>query len=312
MCNIYPCGRIGKCALVCDRMESNLRMLRTVAAPSRAKRRLGIFLANLRDREDISPVDAAAELKTSKSTLLRYEAGNVEPVWSTVQALLRLYRASDSEWQEGERLWQEAHDEPRPVRLPVGTPSSFRKLVTAEQEADEELIVAPYVVHGLLQTDEYTRALMSASHRFRDPGAKIDNVVSSRQARQERLQGPNALKLHVLLDQVVIQRRVGGTEVMRGQLEHLLTMAEWPNVTLQVIPFDLGAYGTMAGGCTIVTYPEPSESPNVYLEYPAGGFWVENVEDVQRFVNMFRDVTEVALSAEDTAKLINDRIRTLQ
>lgn len=289
-------------------MDMNPRMLRTVAAPTRAKRRLGQFLASLRDREEVSAPDAARELKTSKSTLLRYEGGGVLPVWATIQSLLRYYNASDDECQQAEELWQEAHDEAPPVRMPAGTPTSFRKLVTAERDAETERALAPIVVHGLLQTERYIRALMDAAHRFRDPGARADNVVASRLTRQDRIKGRDPLNLHVLLDQVVIQRAVGGPDVMREQLEHLLTLSERPNITLQVIPLGLGAYGTMAGACTIVSYPDPEEPPNVYLEYPAGGSWIEDGEDVQRFASMFQDVSEAALSSDATGELIQQQI----
>ena len=283
-------------------------MLRPVPTPTRAKRRLGRFLADLREREEVSAPEAARELKTSKSTLLRYEGGAVMPVWSTVQSLLRLYNASTDEHQDAERLWQEAHDDAPPVRLPATAPSSFRKLVTAERDAASERTLAPLVVPGLLQTERYIRALMDAAGRFREPGTRVDTVISSRIARQGRLEGRDPLNLHVLLDEVVIHREVGGPDVMREQLGHLLDIGKRPNITLQVIPFSMGAYGTMAGDCTIVSYPNRDEPPNVYLEYPAGGAWIEDGEDVQRFVNMFGDVSAAALQPDASADLIRRQI----
>ncbi len=172
--------------------------------------------------------------------------------------------------------------------------------------------MCPFVVHGLLQTERYARALMDAAHRFRPPGASVDAAITARLARQQRLTEQEPLKLHVILDESVIMRVTGGAEVMREQLEHLLVMAERETITVQVVPYVVGAYGTMAGDCTIVTYPEPADSPNVYLEYTAGGNWVEDQEDVEKFLGFFRDTAEAALSPEETVRLINDRIGTLQ
>lgn len=287
-------------------------MLRGVAAPTRAKRRLGTFLAGLREREDVSPLDAAAELKASKSTLLRYEGGDVMPVWSTVQSLLRLYHASDDQHRQAEDLWQEAHDEPPPVRLPAGTPTSFRKMATRERDAEAIRAIAPLVVPGLLQTEPYARALMTAGRRLFAVPSRADSAVSSRLARQKRLEGHDPLRLHAILDQGVITREIGGAEVMVDQLAYLLDVGTRSNITLQVVPFAVGAYGPMAGACTIVGYPDPGEPANVYLEYPAGGAWVEDVDDVAKFVGVFDDVTKLALSSDNTADLIRQQKEALE
>jgi DNA-binding XRE family transcriptional regulator len=287
-------------------------MLRSVAAPTRAKRRLGKFLADLRERDEVFPQDAARELKASKSTLLRYESGDVMPVWSTVQSLLRLYNASDDEHRQAEELWQDAHDEPSPVRVPAGTPTNFRKLVARERDAETIRAIEPLLVPGLLQTEHYARALMTAGRRLFDVPSRADSAVSSRLTRQKRLEGGDPLRLHAVLDQGVITREIGGADVLRDQLAHLLEVGARSNITLQVVPFAAGAYGPMAGACTIVGYPDPGEPPNVYLEYPAGGAWVENVDDVQKFVAVFDDATELALSPDDTADLIRQRKEALE
>jgi DNA-binding XRE family transcriptional regulator len=279
-------------------------MLRGVAAPTRAKRRLGRFLADLREREEVFPQDAARELKTSKSTLLRYEGGDVMPVWSTVQSLLRFYNASAEQHRQAEDLWQEAHDEPPPVRVPAGTPTSFRKLVTRERDAETIRAIEPLLVPGLLQTESYARALMTAGRRLFDVPSRADSVVSTRLIRQKRLEGRDPIHLHAVLDQAVITREIGGADVMREQLAYLLELGARTTITIQVVPFAAGAYGPMNGACTIVGYSEADEPPNVYLEYPAGGAWVEDLADVRKFVAVFDDVTELALSPDDTAKLL--------
>lgn len=110
--------------------------------------------------------------------------------------------------------------------------------------------------------------------------------------------------LHTLIDEAAIRREIGGPDVLREQLEHLLALAERPNITLQVIPYPAGAYGTMAGSFFIIDYPEPDTTP-------AGGAWVDNADDVQRFTTTFDQVAAQALSPADTTHLIHQQLEAL-
>lgn len=281
-----------------------------MAAPTRAKRRLGSFLTGLRDKAGKSASEVAAEIKASEATVSRYESGHVLPVWPTVRSFLDFYDATADDRDKAAQLWEDAKSEPPPVRLPANTPKAFRRLVSAEREAESQRALQPYVVPGLLQTRNYAMALFRAAHRFND-SSNSEGLASSRFNRQQRLLGPNPPRLSILLDEAVIHRRVGGVDVMREQLQHLLDVADRPHVTLQVIPFEAGAYGTMSGPCIIIAYPEPEEVPGVYLEYPAGGSWVDNPEDVRRFTAMFDDVAELALSPAESVDLIRRKTEVL-
>lgn len=99
---------------------------------------------------------------------------------------------------------------------------------------------------------------------------------------------------------------------MAEQLRYLITAAEQDNVTVQVIPFSAGAYGTMTGGFTLIGYADSDDLPAVYVEYAAGGSWVENENDVQRFADMFVEVTELALSADDSMDLVRSQAGALK
>lgn len=145
------------------------------------------------------------------------------------------------------RLWEDARDAPPPVRLPAGTHKTFRQLVNAEHEAQTERTVESSVVPGMLQTEEYMRSLVVAAQRFGDPSARADAVVTTRPARQRRLIADDPLQLHAVIDEAVIRRTVGGSAVMREQLEYLLDVGGWDNVTLQAVRFDAGSYGQPRG-----------------------------------------------------------------
>jgi hypothetical protein len=259
----------------------------------------------------MSTVEVATHLKTSDSTVSRYESGQVLAVWSTVLNLVNLYCGTEEEIGNVSRLWEDAKDEAPPVRMPAGTPKSFRRLVNAEREARSVRTIAPIVWPGLLQSEVYAQELFAAGHRFHDPDTRVDGAITVRLNRQLRLQDP-AFEYHAILDEGVVRRLVGGVKVSRKQLLHVLTVMELPNVTVQVVPFDAGAYGLSAGGCVIVDYPGDDDPPGVYLEYPAGGAWVENAKDVSRFTTMFDDATKAALNSSDTAELLHQRLRALE
>jgi len=276
-----------------------------VATPTRLKKRLGTFLREVRQRADRTMDEAADHLKTKRPTVSRYETGAVLPVWSTVHMLLAFYNATADDLSQATRLYDDAKDEPRPVRLTAGAPKAFRKLVNAEREAVRERELAPFVVPGLLQTKRYAQALIDAGRTLHDPEMRLDSAVATRMERQEPLDGPDPMLLHALIDEAAIRREIGGTEVLREQLDHLLAMSERPNITLQVIPYTAGGYSTMNGSFIIVDYPEPDAVPGVYLEYPVGGAWVDNEVDVQRFTTTFDQAAARALSPADTTGLIN-------
>ena len=282
-----------------------------MAAPTRAKRRLGAFLLKLRTEADVTTLSAAAELRTVATTVNRYESGHVLPVWSSTVNMLRLYGASDKEIDTALKLWEEAKEEPKPVRLPAGTPPSFRRLANAEREAGWIKTLVSWPIPGLLQSEGYLRALLAAAHWLQDPRARVEALVTARLSRQQNLQDPDGLHLHAIIDESVILRNVGGPSVMLEQLRHLLAAGERPNITIQVMPLAVGAYGSMSGACTIVGYPSNDEA-GVYLEYPAGGAWVDDEDDVRRFTAMFDDASEAALPWVGTAKLIQQQIRAIE
>ena len=266
-----------------------------MATPTRAKRRFGALLRELRGNTPLTAEQVTLELKGKGPMVSRYETGEAKPSWGTVLTMLAIYQVTDEQKALASQLWDEVNEEPRSVRLPTGANSAYRKLINAEREATTERIISPYVLPGLLQIDPYIRALVGAGHRLQKHRPRPGSLVDARLKRQERLSDDlDPLTLVALVDESAIRRTIGGAAVSRQQLAHLLVVAERPNITLRIIPFEVGAYGTMNGSCLVIDYPEPDPSSAVYLEYPAGGSWVDNPEDVQRFNSMFDEVNELA------------------
>ncbi|HEX3786206.1 MAG TPA: helix-turn-helix transcriptional regulator [Pseudonocardiaceae bacterium] len=281
------------------------------SAPNRWKKQLGSFLRELRKEAGKSIAEAAAQLHIQGPTLSQYESGQNRPQWASVAQLLHFYGASEAQLVEAEGRWEDAGTKTYRVRMPADAPKDLRKLVRAEQDANLVRVLSPALIHGLLQTEPYMRALNKGGHRFLDLAA-MDEYVKARVNRQKLLNGPDPLRLHALIDEAAIRRVIGGPQVMRQQLGHLLLTGSWTNIMIQVIPYEAGAYGPMTGPCTIVSYPEGTTAPGAYVEHLAGGSWVDNEVDVGRITTTFEDACLFALSASDSADLIRQQQRALE
>lgn len=151
---------------------------------------------------------------------------------------------------------------------------------------------ASHVVPGLLQTPEYARALLSVGHTLRD-AEHLEERLAARLDRQVRLTGPDRPELWIILDEAVLRRPVGGAAVMRGQLEKLIRMAEEPNVTIQVLPFDQGAHGSLGGSLTVLVMPDGTEI--AYTEGAHYGQLTEEPDEVERFALTYDQLRAMAL-----------------
>ncbi|WP_228925756.1 helix-turn-helix transcriptional regulator [Streptomyces sp. DH7] len=151
---------------------------------------------------------------------------------------------------------------------------------------------ASHVVPGLLQTPEYARALLSVGHSLRD-AEHLEERLAARLDRQVRLTGPDQPELWIILDEAVLRRPIGGSAVMRGQLEKLLRMAEEPCITIQVLPFDQGEHGALGGSLTVLVMPDGSEV--AYTEGAHHGQLTEEPDEVERFVLTYDQLRAMAL-----------------
>ncbi|MFE3722509.1 helix-turn-helix domain-containing protein [Streptomyces cyaneofuscatus] len=158
-----------------------------------------------------------------------------------------------------------------------------------------------HAVPGLLQTPEYARALLSMGHSLRD-AEHLEERVAARLERQNRLTGPDRPHLWIILDEAVLRRPVGGSAVMRGQLTKLLRMAEEPNITIQVLPFDQGAHGALAGSLTVLVLPDGAQV--AYTEGAHHGQLTEEPDEVERFVLTYDHLRAMALPPLMSLELI--------
>ena len=159
-------------------------------------------------------------------------------------------------------------------------------------------------VPGLLQTADYARALFRSSLR-RYTETEIENAVTVRMIRARRLAGETpSLELAAIMDEAVLHRPVGGPAVLRAQLAHLVTTSGLPTVTLQVLPWSLGAYSGMSGVFTVLSFGDLGVADMAYVEHPMGAVHMDKAADVARATLTFDHLRSLALSPGDSVALI--------
>ncbi|MFY9672474.1 MAG: helix-turn-helix transcriptional regulator [Trebonia sp.] len=279
--------------------------------PTVRRRRLGTELRRLRDSAGYKLDEVAGMLGVAPSTLSRIETGKAPTKSAYLSQLLELYQVTDAGQRqilvdmarEGHRKgWWAAYDDVLPSGLGV--------YVGLEAEASGLRSYEIAVVHGLLQTTDYARAILRASAP-RHTADQIERLVDLRMERQRRLDDNPPLDLWVIHDEAVIRRTVGGPVVMRHQLAHLLVAAGLPGVTLQVLPFDTGAHAGHDGPFSIVEFHDRSDSEVVYVESTAGPIYLEKDREVRASAEVFDRLRAAALPPEASLDLISKAAREL-
>jgi transcriptional regulator with XRE-family HTH domain len=187
-------------------------------------------------------------------------------------------------------------------------PEDFHGLLNVEAALVARRQLETIVVPGLLQTPEYTRAMITGAN----PGMSHDVVerrVLARTARQRVLTGPEPLRYHVILDEMILKRAIGSEETMAGQFTRLLAAAKAENITIQVLPMSAGATPMVDGPFSLLTLPEPIPDFG-YTEGQGGAVYIENREMVRTCTERWGILTECALSPADSKQLIKETGKT--
>ncbi|GAA0345521.1 helix-turn-helix transcriptional regulator [Actinoallomurus spadix] len=269
--------------------------------PTVRLRRLAGSLNRLRTARGLSREDVAEATGINKATLYRIEKAKVRPQARTLAAMLTLYEVEPDEQRALTRLlkdssqsgwWQAYTDE---------LPEEYSTYIEFENEARSVWNYESLYIPGLLQTEDYARAVI--------PGGmpslsrqEVDRRVQVRMERQAILDRDPALRLWAICDEAAIHRAVGGPAVMRDQLLHLVSAMERPNVTLQVVPFNVGAHPGMPGSFVVLQFS--GDPAVVYIDSMAGNLFLEEEADVHRYTGLYEHLRAVAISPDATRKLI--------
>jgi len=272
---------------------------------------LGAQLRRLREAKRISLGEAGNAIRASHSKISRLETGRVGFKDRDIADLLTLYGVTDEQERDALRALARRASEPGWWHdYSDILPTWFETYVGLEEAATQIRAYEVQFVPGLLQTEDYARAVTLLGHAGA-PAVEIGRRVRLRMARQAVLQRPDPPNLWAVIDEAVLQRPAGSSDVMRGQLEHLLEMARQPNVTIQIIPFKAGSHAAAGGAFSILRFAEPDLPDVVYLEQLTSALYLDKPESVDSYLTVMERVCMEAATPTASAALIEEILRQM-
>ncbi|MFD0683136.1 helix-turn-helix domain-containing protein [Actinomadura fibrosa] len=279
-------------------------------SPTVRKRRLAAELRRLRKEAGLTREQVAERIGCAPVTITRIENAQSGARVGEVTLMLEAYGITG---EEREALLQVAKDARKRGwwhQYSSTIPEWFRIYLGLEDEASELLIYESEHIPGILQTEEYIRAVMSSGLRSL-PEEEVERRVALRLKRQERILGDEAPKMWAVLNEAVIHRLVGGREVMTRQLSHLLELSKLDHINIVILPFSAGAHPAMDGACNLLRFPEPMDPDIVYIQYRRGIVYLEDPSDVEEYVDLFDQLRSRALGPAESIALITGLTKPL-
>ncbi|GAA4958908.1 helix-turn-helix domain-containing protein [Uniformispora flossi] len=265
---------------------------------------LGSQLRRLREAKGISREDAGYEIRASESKISRMELGRVSFKDRDVADLLTMYGVDDETEREALlNLTREANATGWWHSYGDILPSWFQVYVGLEEAASVIRTYEVQFVPGLLQTPDYARAVIVAGQPTASP-AEVERRVGLRTQRQLILERQKPPRVWAVLDEAALRRPIGGREVMRGQIQHLIDSAALPHVTIQVMPFRFGAHAAEGGPFTLLRFPEPDLPDVVYLEQLTSALYLDKRDDVDQYTEVMERLSVDGLPPDRSVDLL--------
>jgi DNA-binding XRE family transcriptional regulator len=273
-------------------------------SPTVRRMLVGVRLRRLRTEAGISRDEAGEAIRASEWKIHRLENGQVGFKERDIVDLLTLYGVSDpGEIAAVVGMALEANEQGWWHDYGDVLPQWFRAYVDLEQAATLIRAYEGQFVPGLLQTEEYARAVMGGA--LDEAPEDIERRVEVRVARQALLSSPEAPRLWAVIDEAALRRPIGASpDVMRLQLERLIDATKLPNVTLQVLPFDTGAHPAMVGAFSILRFADDDLPDVVYLEHLTGAMYLDKREDVRQYLHVMESICVRSEPPDRTAEIL--------
>jgi transcriptional regulator with XRE-family HTH domain len=261
---------------------------------------LGSQLRRLREQRQITCEEAGDAIRASHSKISRMELGRVRFRQRDVADLLKLYGVvGEQETASMLALADRANEPGWWHSYSDILPGWFEVYIGLEEAASRIRSYEVQFVPGLLQTEDYARAVTLLGHPDA-PGHEVERRVGLRMRRQSLLTGDEAPHFWAVVDEAVLRRPLGGVPAMREQLRHLIEMTELPNVTLQMVPFDLGGHAAAGGPFSILRFAERDLPDVVYLEQLTSALYLDKREDVDHYLAVME---RLCVSAESATRI---------
>jgi transcriptional regulator with XRE-family HTH domain len=278
-------------------------------SPTVRRRRLASELRRLREAAKLTCEDVAERLECSASKISRIETGRVAVSPRDVRDLLLIYGVPDDQQDSLLQLARDSRQKGWWHAYSDGMQPHLATYLGLESAAAEMRIYRVCRIPGLLQTEDYTRALLAAGKVQNPPPDEHQHfALLAERRRQARANPPTAW---VVLDEAALRRRVGGPEVMRAQIEHLIELSAAPDMFIQVIPFGGGAHIAMDLPFVILAFPDPADPEVVCVGYATGMLWIEGITEVSVYNKAFEHLQAAALSFDESASLMTSVLKEL-
>lgn len=283
------------------------RSVDQAVGPTVRRRELGILLRTKRIAAGLTAEDVAEHLLCSPGKVQRMESGFRSGTIRDVRDLCALYGITEG--PQRDHLMNLARESKQQGWWQSHELDLFGTYLGLENGASSQKSYQSSIIPGLLQTEDYVRAMYTMQDAGYRP-ERVEELIEVRLTRQHILTRPDPLHLRSIVDEAALRRLVGGVEVMRGQLRHLIDVSRSPNVAVQVIPFAGGAHLGMESNFSILEFADPMPAM-VYSEGLIGSLYIERPSDIERFQNVFESLSSIALRGQDSVRFITEMLDKL-
>jgi hypothetical protein len=278
--------------------------------PNVQRRKLGLELERCREALKLTQQEAAHDLEWSLSKLIRTEKGEHAVSVSDLKSMIDAYKITDerqvvalmaaARGSRGHAWWWNYRDIVSPA---------FARYLGHEGMAESFHIFHPFVVPGLLQTEEYATALVKMLP-IEDSVRR--RLVELKMARQERVFAQPGLSFTFIVGEEALYRQIGGRRVMRDQLEYLASVGSRKNVTFGIVPFGAGSYPGLLGQFILLTLTENSERI-LFQEDVSGDQIVRgDTNTISKYIKYSENMTDISLRDLPAEKLLREQIDRLR
>jgi transcriptional regulator with XRE-family HTH domain len=274
------------------------------SGPTVRRMLVGAQLRRLRTEAGLSREEAGEAIRASEWKIHRLENGQVGFKDRDIGDLLRLYGVTDPDDIAG--FLQFAREANAPgwwQQYGDLLPQWFKAYVDLESAATLIRTYEGQLVPGLLQTEDYMRAVIGA--HLDEPPEEAERRVALRMARQTLLTRPDRPRLWAVIDEAALRRPVGSPEAMRGQLERLIAATKLVNVVLQILPFRAGAHPGMVGAFSILRFADGELPDVVYVEHLTSAQYLDRRDDVNRYLHVMDRISMRAAPPDKTMDILH-------